>query len=219
MKKLALTLIAVLTAGLLAACGNSFDASRYINALLDNSYKNDSTAFVEMKIGTEEEAKALYEQGLQAEIDAMLTDMDISEKQLEGFRTIIGEILGRAKYTVGEAKKQGDGSYVVTVTYEQLNVFVPAMEAYYAVIEQMLTDWTEAALAGEETPTEEEMMAQMIDELKVCLEDALANATYDEPVTTTITIELVDKVYTPREADLLDLETKMFDVEEMADMF
>lgn len=219
MKKLALTLIAVLTAGLLAACGNSFDASRYINALLDNSYKNDSTAFVEMKIGTEEEAKALYEQGLQAEIDAMLTDMDISEKQLEGFRTIIGEILGRAKYTVGEAEKQGDGSYVVTVTYEQLNVFVPAMEAYYAVIEQMLTDWTEAALAGEETPTEEEMMAQMIDELKVCLEDALANATYDEPVTTTITIELVDKVYTPREADLLDLETKMFDVEEMADMF
>lgn len=219
MRKLALTLIAVLTAGLLAACGNSFDASRYINALLDNSYKNDSTAFVEMKIGTEEEAKALYEQGLQAEIDAMLADMDISEKQLEGFRTIIGEILGRAKYTVGEAEKQGDGSYVVTVTYEQLNVFVPAMEAYYAVIEQMLTDWTEAALAGEETPTEEEMMAQMIDELKVCLEDALANATYDEPVTTTITIEMVDKVYTPREADLLDLETKMFDVEEMADMF
>ncbi|MCI6813296.1 MAG: hypothetical protein PUI41_06130 [Lachnospiraceae bacterium] len=215
MKKLALALVAVLTAGLLAACGSSFDASGYIQALLDNSYKNDSAAFVEMKIGTAEEAAALYEEGLNAELDGMLDNMDLPEEQLEEFRAIIAEILGKAKYTVGEAEKQSDGSYVVTVTYEQLNVFVPAMQSYYTVIEQLVTGWTEAALAGEATPTEDEMMTQMIGELKVCLEDAIANATYDEPATTTITIELIDKVYTPKEADLLNLETVMFDVEEL----
>ena len=89
------------------------------------------------------------------------------------------------------------------------------MQSYYTVIEQLVTGWTEAALAGEATPTEDEMMTQMIGELKVCLEDAIANATYDEPATTTITIELIDKVYTPKEADLLNLETVMFDVEEL----
>ena len=40
----------------------SFDASAYLKAILDNSYKNDSTAFVEQKVGTKEEAAELYQQ-------------------------------------------------------------------------------------------------------------------------------------------------------------
>ena len=48
MKKcVAVLAMAVVT---LTGCA-SFDASAYLKAILDNSYKNDSTAFVEQKVG------------------------------------------------------------------------------------------------------------------------------------------------------------------------
>lgn len=215
MKRLATLLIAVLTAGLLAACGTSFDASGYIQALLDNSYKNDSTGFVEMKIGTAEEAAKLYEEGLDSEVKALLATADISEEQIEDYRQVFADILASAKYTVGEAKKQDDGSYVVAITYEQMKIFEPAVEEYYTVIGEILDEWTAAALAGEEVASEEEMMEMIMLELKTCLDNALAGVTYGEPETTTITIELVDGVYTPKEEDIYSLELKLFDTEAM----
>lgn len=218
MKKLAVSLLAVLTAALMTACGGSFDASGYVNALLDNSYKNDSTSFVEMKIGTAEEASKLYEEGLDTEMDAMLAGIEMSDEQIAEYREVIADILAAAKYTVGEAEKQDDGSYVVTVTYETMNIFAAAMVDYEQKITDMVSEWTQAAMAGEEYPSEDEMMTLMIDELKPCLEDALANATYSEPATTTITVELVDKVYTPNENDIMELETLLFDVDAMSGM-
>ena len=55
LKKAALLLVSVLGISVLGGCGG-FDASAYTKALLDNSYKNDSTDFVDLKIGTAEEA-------------------------------------------------------------------------------------------------------------------------------------------------------------------
>ena len=217
MKKLAVSLLAVLAAAFMTACG-SFDASGYINALLDNSYKNDSTKFVEMKIGTAEEAAKLYEEGIDAEMDAMLEGIELTDEQVVEYRAVIADILAAAKYTVGDAEKQSDGSYVVTITYETMNVFTPAVEAYEVKVTEMITEWTQAALAGEEYPSESEMMILMIDELKPCLEESLANVTYSEPKTTTITVELVNKVYTPVESDIVELESLLFDVDGLAGM-
>lgn len=211
MKKLVVMLVCVMAIGLLGGCGKSFDATGYTKALLDNSYKNDSTAFVDMKIGTAEEAADLYEQGLDKEVEAMLASEEITEEQAEQFREVIADILAGAKYTVGEAEKQDDGSYVVTITYEQMNVFAPAMEAYVTKVTEMATEW----YAAEEVPSEEEMYDQIILALKDCLVDTLANVTYDEPATATLRIELIDKVYTPNESDLVNLESVFFDIDEM----
>ncbi len=46
MRKVALLLVAALAAAVLGGCGGSFDASAYVKALMDNSYKGDSSAFV-----------------------------------------------------------------------------------------------------------------------------------------------------------------------------
>ena len=214
MKKLVLMLVCVMAIGLLGGCGKSFDAAAYTKALLDNSYKNDSTAFVDMKIGTAEKAAELYEQGLDKEMEAMLESEEISEEQAAAYREVIADILAGAKYTVGEAEKQDDGSFVVTVTYEQMNIFEPAMEAYLTKVTEMATEWYSA----EETPSEEEMYNEVIMALKDCLEETLATVTYDEPATATVRIELVDKVYTPNEADIANLETVFFDIEAMSNM-
>ena len=210
MRKVALVLASVMMMGLLSGCG-SFDASAYLAALLDNSYKNDSTAIVEQKIATAEEAAALYEEGLDAKIDVFVSSFGISEEQAESLRASIADMLSKVKYTVGEAEKQDDDSYVVTVTYEQMNVFAPLLENYMATVEEMVNAWTEAALAGEATPSEYEMMDEVLTAFGTTLDEVLANVTSAEPQTMTVRIELVDGMYTPNETDLYNLENVLFD--------
>lgn len=217
MKKLTMALVVVMMLGLLAACGKSFDAAGYTKALLDNSYKNDSTTFVELKIGTAEEAAQIYEEGLDTELDAMITAAGIDAEAAAGFRQIFADMLAGAKYTVGEAVKQDDNSYVVTITYEQMQVFGPAMENYMASVTAMTEEWM-SVTSEDELPTEEEMYAAIFEELKVCMADAVANATYAEPATTTVRIELVDNVYQPNEEDIFNLESVMFDTDAAAGM-
>ena len=214
MKKFTVMLTAVLMAGLLAACGQKFDATGYTKALLDNSYKNDSTAFVEMGIGTEEEAIESYEQTLDAEMESMLASIDLTEEQMEGYRDLFAQILAGTKYTVGEAEEQEDGSFIVTVSYEQMTVFVPTMTDYFTRLTEVTNEW----MASGTVPTEEEMYAIILDYLKESFEIALENVTYDEPAETTIRIELVDDVYTPNEDDVMNLGMVLFDIEDMMNM-
>lgn len=206
MKKIAVLSVCALSVGLLAGCGNSFDASAYTKAVLDNSYKNDSTGFVELKIGTAEESAEIYQNGLDEMVDSFLFGLDVTEEQEAGFEEAIANILASAKYTVGEAEKQDDGSYVVNVTYEKMDVFVEAIELYKADITEMMENMTEI-------PSDEELEEALVNSLKDCLLEATETATYEEAATTTITIEIEDNLYTPNEDDLIRLSESLFDYE------
>ena len=209
LKKIALALVCVMMIGVLGGCGVKFDAQAYLNALLDASYKNDSTAFVNMKIGTAEEAAELYEQGIDSEMDAFLSQLEVSEELEAEFRQLFKDMLGKVKYTVEGAQKQEDGSYIVTVSYEQMIIFEPIMADYEAVITDLTTQWMES----EEVPSEDEMMEAMIVALKDCMQSNLENVEYAEAETTEVAIELVDKVYTPNQDDVANLESVLFDTE------
>ena len=210
MKKVALIMSCIMMAGMLAGCAK-FDASAYLSALLDNSYKNDSTALVELGIGTAEEAAAIYEEGLDTEMAALTSSAGISEDQAAGLRDVMADLLAGAKYTVGEAEAQDDGSYVVTVTYEQMNVFGPTIDNYMAETEALVAEWTEAYMAGEEVASEDELMEEVIALFGTVLADSVANATYEAPQTTTVRIEKVDNSYQPNTDDLTNLEYLLFD--------
>ncbi len=214
MKKIAAMLVCILSAGMLGGCGSSFDASAYLKAVLDNSYKDDSAGFVEMKVGTAEQSETLYQEGLQETVDAYLVGISVTDEQREAFEETFADILAGAKYTVGEAEKQDDGSYVVTVTYEQMNIYVPSMALYEEKTDELLTEWQAAVDAGEEIPSDDEMIEQYIDLLNVCLQETYADITYNEPATATVKIEVVDNLWTPDTADLLKLSTLMFDAQE-----
>ena len=102
LKKIALLLVGVLMVGMLAGCGQKFDAQAYVKALLDASYKNDSAAFVSTKVGTAEEAAALYEEGIDSELDALLStfdtfDIDVSDESKAEFRQIVKDLLSKVK--------------------------------------------------------------------------------------------------------------------------
>lgn len=216
MRKIAILLAAAMLATVLGGCG-SFDASGYIKALLDNSYKNDSAAFVEQKIGTKEQATDLYEQGIETAMGSLTDQVQLSDELKAEFETVVKDIYKSVKYTVGEAVKKDDGSYEVEVKYQKMNVFAPAMESFNTASEAYVEEMTEKASSGEEVPSEEEINEASFTMLKDAIKDSMANVTYGDEETTTVRVELVNKVYTPNEDDVYNLEQLLFDIEAVSE--
>ena len=212
MKKVALLLAAVLAAAVLGGCGGSFDASAYVKALMDNSYKGDSTEFVEQKVGTKEQAEQLYEEGIDTEMSAITQSVQLSDELQSEFKDVLKDVFKNVKYTVGEATKKDD-SYEVEVKYQKMNVFAPAMDSFNAASEAYVTEMTEKAANGEDTPSEEEINEQVYVMLKDAIKEAMGSVTYGDEESTIVHIELKDKTWTPNEDDLYNLELLLFDSE------
>lgn len=212
MRKAALLLVAMIMATLLCGCG-SFDASGYIKALLDNSYKNDSTDFVNQKIGTKEQAQELYEKGIEAALKNLIDDVQISDGLKDEFETVIKDMYKNVKYTVGEATKKDDGSYEVEVKYQKMKIFDPAMQSYAVSFQEYEDEVTEKMQNGEESPSEDEVLETTFSLLKDAIQESLGNLQYEDEASTTVRVELVNKVYTPNEDDVANLEQQMFDTE------
>lgn len=206
-RKIRAIVVCVVLCSMLAACGKKLDASGYLQAMLDLSYKGDSSAYVEMGLGTAEEADSLFERGIDSEMSFFKEKLNMSEELEADFRNLFKEIYGKAKYTVGEAKKQKDGSYVVEITYERLKVFEPALTSYNEKIASLPETW--AAL--ETAPTQEEMLEDMTEILRDALRESIEGAAYETQETLTIRIELIDNVYTPNSQDVISLEKALFD--------
>lgn len=205
--KIKAVLICVVSCCLLSACGSKLDAQAYLQAMLDLSYKNDATAYVNMDLGTAEEAQALFERGIDSEMSFFKEKLNMTEEIESDFRSLFQEIYGKAKYTVGKAEKQEDGSYIVEITYERMKIFEPALALYNKNIESLPAEWE----AMEETPTQEEMLEDMTEILRDALRESLENVEYDAPQTLTITIELIENIYTPNSQDVVKLEKALFD--------
>lgn len=217
MKKISALCAGVVLLVTLTAC-SKFDASGYVKAILDNSYYNDSTAIVELNIGTAEEAAAIYEQGIEAQVATVNIVTEISDTLTAEYRQFFKDLYASVKYTVGEAVEVDKETLEVNVTYEKMYVFTDAVAAYQSKINEMAVVWKEAALAGEEVPTDAEMNEQLFVVLKDCLVTELAEASYEAPATATIRVQLVNNVWTPNQEDLLALEYALFDFEGLYEM-
>lgn len=212
MKRIAVLLAAVLVTGLFAGCGSSFDASAYIKALMDNSYKNDSTGIVKQKIGTKEEAEALYESGLDAELEQLVEAANMSEELQGEYRAVFADMFKKADYKVGEAEKQEDNSYVVTVSYRQMKIFEPAFASYQEKLNTLSEEWLN--MSEDEAPTEDEMYETVFTILKDCMKEALEDPDYADEASTTVHVELnSDNEYEPNEDELYGLESLLFDID------
>lgn len=207
--KILFLLFCILTVGLLGGCSSDKNIKTYLQALLDASYKNDPAAFVEMKLGDESAAQAFYEQGIDTGVSVFCSRLGVSEAYEDSFRQIYMDMLGRVRYTVDEAERQSDGSYLVTVSYEKMNIFQPALALHEENVAAMMAEWTNAS----EIPAEEEMIAAVYNEFKTSMETVLAQVQYDAPASMKVRIELRDNVYTPNADDIAELEKALFDGE------
>lgn len=211
MKKcVAVLAMAVLT---LTGCA-SFDASAYLKAILDNSYKNDSTAFVEQKVGTKEEAADLYQQGideLMREASNDLSGYTMDDATKAEMEKLFGDIYAAADYTVGEAEKDGK-NFNVTVTYRPMTLMTDAAEAYLTALEEKRTELIQRAMSGEEI-SDEETMKMLIDLYLSTFKEHLANVQYGEETSMIIRVELNDNVYAPNQTDLAKFELAVLGIE------
>lgn len=197
-------------AATLAGCSTDTSVKTYLQALLDASYKNDATAFVKMKLGTAEEAQELYERGIDTGVSVFCGRIGASDEYREEFRATYMDMLSKVRYTVDDANKQSDGSYIVTVSYEKMNVFKPALELHQNHVAAMTEEW---AKAPENAPAKEDMVKMAILEFKSSMEEVLADVQYSEAQTMSIRIELADNIYTPNADDIAALEKALFDGE------
>lgn len=187
-----------------------FDASAYVKALLDNSYKGDSSAFVEQKIGTKEQAEQLYEDGIDTEVSSAISETSVSEELKSEFRDVFKDLFKNVKYTVCGAVREGD-TYEVGVKYQKMNVFASAEEKYNVGWVAYEDETTRKYLAGEEY--EELTSEKLYSILKDAIKDSMDGRTYSGVARTIIHIELSGGVWVPNEDDISNLEGLLFDIE------
>ena len=209
LKKILFALVGILMVGALSGCTSDKTVKTYLQALLDASYKNDSSAFVDMKLGKAEEAQALYIQGIDTGVSVFCSRMGISDEYKEEFRQLYMEMLGKVRYTVDTAEKQSDGSYIVAVTYEKMRIFEPALTLYQEKVAALGDAWKNS----DDVLSEEEIVERVILEFKESMEKVLSEVTYEEAASMNVKIELEDNVYTPNAEDIMELEKALFDGE------
>lgn len=209
LKKILFALVGILMVGALSGCTSDKTVKTYLQALLDASYKNDSSAFVDMKLGKAEEAQALYIQGIDTGVSVFCSRMGISDEYKEEFRQLYMEMLGKVRYTVDTAEKQSDGSYIVSVTYEKMRIFEPALTLYQEKVAALGDAWKNS----DDVLSEEEIVERVILEFKESMEKVLSEVTYEEAASMNVRIELEDNVYTPNVDDIMELEKALFDGE------
>ncbi len=201
-KKLAAMLLAcVLAAGMFGGCGASFDASKYLQAQLDNSYKNDSTLMVEQKIDTKENGEKVYQQVLDQQVNGFFTGVEVSDDVKSRYRDIFADMLSKADYKVGEAEKQSDGSFKVSVDYKKMKIFAPVMKTIQETTKDLDT--------GSET-----FMDDFFNLMADSLEEELGKGVeFEDAKNMTVRIEIKNKLYTLNTEDTNALTAGLFDSE------
>lgn len=187
---------------------------QYLSALLDVLYRNDSQAFVALGLGTAEDAAQIYSDNLDIEYFsedlAESLGVQFPEALENDLLAHMARLIGSARYAVAGCELQADGTYEVTVIYEQLQIFQPLMKIYRTVLSDMITAWLSdyASYPGDEEMTIQ-VLAAFCSSLKVCLD----NPVYAEPALTTVTIEPYDGAYIPNTDDIYTLELLFFDTD------
>ena len=190
---------------LLGGCGKKLtveDAPAYVQSALDACYKGEFEVYMDFTNSTEEEAKELYESGLDANMEASgINDINVSQDLKDQYRQLFAGLLGISKYTVGEAKEDGEG-FTVEVSVEPFIMF------------DTLQDDLIAALSNSglsEDATEDEINAFVYQQMYDLMSAKLNDPTYGDPQTVTVHIQPdEDGIQTINEDDLVQIDTVLY---------
>ena len=142
MTKMAAAVVAMVTALALTACAGGFDASKYVQGVLNNIYLGDSAAYMEMVDITAEEAKEEYEQGVEVEADFFLQYYGLDTVSDEVYQEIVDmyhQIYSKSKFEVKEAVKNGD-DFNVEVVISPIDVIVNSEDAISAAVDEFIAN-------------------------------------------------------------------------------
>lgn len=191
---------------LMSGCGKKAtpeDAQTYVQATLDAYYKGDYDAYMEKTKCTEDEAKAMHDEILQANLDASGLESMLDDETVEKLRQLFSDLFNNCKYTVSNAQEDGDG-FTVEVT----------VEPFKLNYDQMLVDM-EAAVSEVDPETaanmtEDEAVAYAMDLMFNIMSEKVTSPEYGEAETFTVHIQPDDDgVLTASEDDLYDISNSL----------
>lgn len=206
-RKVAVLLVVVMIAGLFAGCSSlpEFDASKYLQALLDCIYKNDTTQLAELKVMSEEEADTVYNSTLDLTVANTFSGMQASDEMKQRYRDIYADIFSKVNYTVKTSQKQADGSYIVTVEYKKMKLFAPTIKKIRKNLNKVSNTNVQLYL--------ESFFTLMADSL----EDSLSkDLKYGNSEMIIMHIDIVDNMYKLKNEDITALTNGLIDMEAVA---
>lgn len=184
-----------------------FDAAAYTQAVLDAVYKNQTESYRELTEVSKEEAEAFFQNSLNATMEAFKSEK-LSEELERNYRNLFESIMQQVKYTVGESKKEKDGSYTVKVSVEPVTLFDDTYQLFQQKAEEYAAGVTETVMKGAAMPTDEEIQEQVYKLYYEILKAELdAETKYGAPQKITLRVEkLADGDYKINREDLKILE-------------
>ena len=188
----AILLCLVLTAGLiLPGCGKkTFDAGDYVEAMLDASYKGDFDAYTAQNIGKKKDAKAMYDDNLNALIKSFsqIFGDEMSDESQKKLSEAMAALCANVKYDVGSA--EADGSHFnVEVKIEPLQFTSVLQDSEFnAAAEEAV----KGAIAENADISSDDLMKVLTDLLVTRFADIAENPTYGDSVTVTAEVRKND---------------------------
>lgn len=135
-------------AGLLAAlcllggcAAAEFDASRYVQGVMDSTYLEKYDDYMALTGATAEQAQEEFLEGLDAEAEVFLQYCgveSVSQPVRDEIVSLYREIYQKSKYTVGPAQKT-DGGYSVEVKISPIDLFSICSAAVNEKLDGMVT--------------------------------------------------------------------------------
>lgn len=208
-KKVTGIILAAAAALSLTACGgfSAQDASAYVKSALDAEYKAEFDEYVKQTDSTQEEAEAMYQEGLDTITESFgLDSLGISDELVEQYRDVSADLLALAKYEVKGAEEDGEG-YAVEVSYEPYTGMINIEQDVNAAMEEIAASITEV-------PSEEELNELVYGKVLEILQQKIAEPEYGEAQKFTIHVTKgSDNVYSISQDDLVGLDYAMFQSE------
>lgn len=139
---------------------NRFDPVRYVQAVLDVSYKEETEEYSKMTGTSRKEAEAVFEKNLDVTMEKFHSSA-ISEELEKKYRILFTQIVRQVNYQIGESEKQKDGSYIVELEIRPVTLFSNTYETFQSKAEEYAQSITNEVMKGMEIPSEEEMQGQV----------------------------------------------------------
>ncbi len=198
-KKMAAIAAVVMLGASMTGCSQAAKTyTKYVEAVLDATYKGDFTEYLNQVDTTKEEAQAVYEEGLEYMAEWIYgyyyVEADyISDTTRDGYLQLSKNIYSKLKYTVNDAEKAGD-KYHVTVVMEPIDFWEITEDDVLAFYDEFMTEHEDAYSGAEElsdaewTEIEEEYAVGILD----ILNSYVSKMGYKDPVNQIVEITFDD---------------------------
>lgn len=193
--------MAILT---ITACGKeeAFDAVGYVKSSLDALYKGEYAGHAKYVDEDTDKLKEEMEQDFVSQMEQALSGKELTREDKDQYCEFARKLYALARYEVGEAGKDDEDNYTLTVTVEPCTLW----KTYYAGIEAKLAEFA----STRDTFTDSELFGAQLAYMNECL----ATPAFDPATEVIVRItQNSNHVYSIPDEDMEMLENTMFPIE------